>query len=342
MSFKVVQVIYQPGSPMPDYGDTLRQAGLDVEFVRINCTTEDEIISVARDADAVIGVASFQPFSRRVIERLDKCRLIMSMGIGFEKLDLEAATEHGILAANVPDYCLEEMSDHTMALILACTRKIVKLDRTVKGGGWKQEPDPNIQRTIWPTMSRLRGQTLGIVGLGRIARTLVPKAKGFGVRIVAYDPYVDPSVFESLGVERVRFDQLLGESDIVSLHAPLTSATRHMMSLEQFKKMKPSAYLINTARGGLIDQKALYTALTSGYLAGAALDVTDVEPIIPDDPLVKQDNVIFTAHSAAASIPAMMELLRRPGEEVARVLKGEWPVGVLNSDAKTKYRQKWS
>jgi D-3-phosphoglycerate dehydrogenase len=341
MGFKVVQVIDRPGSFMPDYGEMLKQAGVEVEFAKKDCATEDEIITAAHDADAIIGVATFQPFSRRVIERLAKCRLILSMGIGYDNLDIEAATEHGILAANVPDYCLEEVSDHTMALILASTRKIVKLNDTAKEGGWKKEPDPEIQRSIWPTMSRLRGQTLGLVGFGRIPRTLVPKAKGFGLRVIAYDPYVQPSVFEALGVERVELDQLLAESDIVSLHSALTAETRHMLGLEQFKKMKPTAYLINTARGALIDQRALYTALTEGYLAGAALDVTDPEPISPDDPLLKLDDVIITPHSASSSIPALMALLSRPGEEIIRVFKGEWPIGLLNPQVKERYSQRW-
>lgn len=341
MGFKVVQVIDIPRAPMPDYGEMLKQAGVEVEFVKVHCTTEDEIIAAAHDADAIIGVATFQTFSRKVIERLTKCRLILSMGIGYDNVDLEAATEHGILAANVPDYCLEEVSDHAMALILASTRKIVKLNRTVEEGGWKTEPDPEIQWDIWPKMSRLRGQTLGLVGFGRIPRTLVPKAKGFGLRVIAYDPYVPPSVFEALGVERMELDQLLAESDIVSLHSALTAETKHMLGLEQLKKMKPTAYLINTARGALVDQRALYIALTEGYLAGAALDVTEPEPISPDDPLLKLDNVIITAHSAHFSIPAYLELTRRPGEEVARVFKGEWPIGLLNPQAKGKYKQRW-
>lgn len=341
MKFKVVQVIDQPGSAVPDYGEMIRQAGIEVEFVKVNCATEEEIIAAAHDADAVIGVATFQPFSRKVMQGLAKCRFIMSLGIGFDKLDVAAATEYGIMAANVPDYCQEEMSDHAMALILACTRKLVKLDRTVKEGGWKAEADPDIQRNIWPTMSRLRDQTLGLVALGRIARRLVPKAKGFGMRIIAYDPYVDPDVFDSLGVEGIGFEQLLAESDIVSLHSALTDETRHMLGLEQFKKMKPTAYLINTARGGLVDQEALYTALTQGYLAGAALDVTDPEPMSADDPLLKLDNVVVTAHSAHASIPAFMTLLTRPGEEIIRVFKGEWPIGVLNPQVKENYAQKW-
>jgi len=341
MSFKVVQVMYQPGSPMPDYGEMLRQEHIQVEFERTNCTTEDEIIAAAHDADAVIGVATFQPFSRRVIEGMPRCRLIMSIGIGFDKLDLAAASEHGVLAANIPDYCLEEMTDHAMALILASTRKITRLDRTVKGGGWKTEPDPDIQRSIWPTMSRLGGQTLGLIGLGRVPRTIVPKARGFGMKVIAYDPYVDASVFETLGVERVDFDQLLADSDIVSVHAPLTPDTRGMLGREQFQKMKPTAYLINTARGGLVDHEALYGALTAGRLAGAGLDVTDPEPINPDSPLLQLDNVIVTAHSAHFSIPAFMELINRPAHEIARVYRGEWPVGLLNPEAKDRYVAKW-
>lgn len=344
MTFKVVQLFDSPDSPAPDYGEMIRQAGVDVEFSKTNCTTEDEIIAAAHDADAVIAVTSVQTihnFSRKVIEGLTRCRFIMSMGIGYDALDVEAATDKGIIAANIPDYCMDEMSDHTMALILACTRKIVKLDRVVREGVWKQEPEPDIQYGIWPTMSRLRDQTLGMIGLGRIAQMLVPKAKAFGMRIIAYDPYLDTETMNSLGVEKKDLDQLLAESDILSLHAPLTSETRQMLGLEEFKKMKPGAYIVNTARGGLIDQEALCAALKDGILAGAALDVMNPEPINPDNPLLKLENVILSPHSAHASIPAFMTLLNRPGEEIARVLKGEWPVGLINPEAKEKYKEKW-
>jgi len=341
MSFKVVQVLDVPGAFMPDYGEMLREAGLEVEFVKKHCTTEDEIIAAAHDADAVVGVATFQPFSRKVMQRLTKCRLVQSIGIGYDYLDVEAATEQGILAINIPDCSLEEVSDHTMALILACTRRIVQLNDAVKKGGWEAQTDSDIQRGIWPKMSRLCGQTLGLIGFGRIPRTLVPKAKGFRLRIIAYDPYIPQSLFDELGVEWVEFDQLLTESDIISVHSALTPENRHMLGLTQFKKMKPTAYLINTARGPLVDHKALYAALTEGYLAGAALDVTEPEPIDPDDPLLKLDNVIVTPHSAHFSIPAYMEQLLRPADEIARVFKGEWPVGLLNPQVKEKYNQKW-
>ncbi|MBP1685864.1 MAG: D-isomer specific 2-hydroxyacid dehydrogenase NAD-binding protein, partial [Deltaproteobacteria bacterium] len=286
MPFRIAQLFDNPGSGLPDFGEMIRQAGIDVDYVKANCTTEAEIVEAARTADGIICVATFQPLSRQVIEQLTRCRFIMSMGIGFDRLDVRAATERGILAANVPDYCQEEMSDHVMALILASTRKIITLNTLVRKGGWRQDPEPDIQRGIWPTMSRLRDQTLGIVGLGRIARILVPKAKGFGMRIIAHDPYLDAGQFTALGVEKVELDTLLSESDFITLHAPLTAATRHLLGPEQFQKMKMSAYLINTARGGLVDQAALYEALAAGRLAGAALDVTDPEPIRPDDPLL--------------------------------------------------------
>ena len=342
MPFRIVQLFDNPGSGLPDFGEMIRQAGIDVDYVKANCTTEAEIVEAARTADGIICVATFQPLSRQVIEQLTRCRFIMSMGIGFDRLDVRAATERGILAANVPDYCQEEMSDHVMALILASTRKIITLNTLVRKGGWRQDPEPDIQRGIWPTMSRLRDQTLGIVGLGRIARILVPKAKGFGMRIIAHDPYLDAGQFTALGVEKVELDTLLSESDFVTLHAPLTAATRHLLGPEQFKKMKMSAYLINTARGGLVDQVALYEALAAGRLAGAALDVTDPEPIRPDDPLLTLDNVIVTPHSAHASIPALMAVLMRPVEEMVRVFRGEWPVGLINPEAKARYSERWA
>ena len=339
MAFKVAQVFDIPSAP--DYEKMMREEGLDVKVVKKLCLSEEEVIDTAHDADAVIGVATFQPFSKKVIEKLTRCRFIQSMGIGYDRLDVAAATEHGILAANMPDYCLEEVSDHAMALILACTRRIVALNETVKSGGWKSEPDPDIQKEIWPKMSRLRGQTLGLVGFGRIPRTLVPKAKGFGMRVIAYDPYIHEDTFIELGVERVNIDRLLRESDVVSVHSALTTETEHLLGLEELKKMKPTAHLVNTARGGIVDGEALYTALRDGIIMGAAVDVTEPEPIKIDDPLLTLDNFIVTAHSGHFSIPAFTELTHRPAREVVRVFKGEWPVGLLNPEVKEKFRQKW-
>ncbi|MEW6613892.1 MAG: C-terminal binding protein [Thermodesulfobacteriota bacterium] len=339
MGFKIAQVFDIPMAP--DYEKLIKGEGLDVEVVKKFCMSEDELIDTAHDADAIIGVATFQPFSRKVIEKLIRCRFIQSMGIGYDKLDVAAATEHGVLVANIPDYCLEEVSDHTMALILSCTRKIVKLNEFVKSGGWKSEPDPDMQKQIWPKMSRLKGQTLGLLGFGRIPRALVPKAKGFDMRIIVYDPYAPESILSELGVERMDLDQLLKESDVLSVHSALTTETKHMIGLNELKKMKPTAFIVNTARGPIIESKALYTALKEGIISGAAVDVTEQEPIAQDDPLLKLDNFIVTGHSGHFSIPAFLELTHRPAIEVARVLKGEWPVGWLNPEVKEKYIQKW-
>lgn len=341
MKYRIVNVAYMPDAPVPDYGQMLRQSGFDVEYIKTTCTTESEIIAACAQADAVIGAATYQRFSREVIESLARCRLIVSIGIGYDNLDVKAATEFGVLTANIPDYCLEEMSDHAMALILASTRKLTTLNSMVKREGWTTDPEPNAMRHVWPAMTHLRGQTLGLVGLGRIAQALLSKAKGFGMRLIACDPYVDGSAMTRLGVEKVDLDRLLEESDVISLHAPLTPQTAGMFGPREFARMKPTALLINTARGGLIDHAALYQALVEGKLAGAAIDVVDTLPIMPNDPLLMMENVIVTPHSAHASVSSMMTLLNRPGEEIARVLRGEWPIGLLNPAAKKKYREKW-
>lgn len=339
MPYKVVQVLQMP--VMLDYERLLRQKGVESAFVAIPCTTEKEIVAAAHQADFVIGNASVQRFSRAVIEGLRQCRMIVSLGIGYENLDLDAATENGILAVNVPDFCLEEVSDHCMALILACTRQVITLDGAAKAGGWSAKSYREFQRSLWPRLSRLRGQTLGLVGFGRIPRSVAARAKGFGMEMIGYDPYVDSSVFESLGVHKVELDYLLAHSDIVSLHCALNSETLRLMNSERLRLMKPTAYLVNTGRGGLVDQTALLAALRDGRLTGAALDVMDPEPPDPDDPLLHMQNVIVTAHSAGISPTSMQELVHRPVEEIARVAGGEWPVGLVNHGVKSRYQQKW-
>ena len=342
MTFKVAQLLELPG--MPPYQEIFKQAGVKAKLIKkIDPIplTEDQIIAAVGDADAAIAGTTVQPFSRKVLATLQNCRFVMSIGIGYDNLDVDAATELGILAANIPDYCLEEVSDHAMALILACTRRVVQLDGIVKKGGWQSQAEPYIQSEIWPKLSRLHGQTLGLVGLGRIARALVPKAKGFGLKIIAYDPYIEPKVFRELEVEKVNLDQLLTRSDIVSVHVPLIPETKHLLGLRQLKRMKPTACLINTARGPLVDHEALYLALSKGYISAAAIDVTDPEPLPTDSPLLKLDNIIVTAHCGGLSPLAFDEMLRRPGEEIIRVVRGEWPVGLLNPQVKTRYYQRW-
>ena len=331
MPWKVVMTFLLSGIAV----DETAYKGLDVQFTKKLCRSQEEIIEFARDADAV--VTGGQDFNKKVIDSLEKCRIIASSGIGYEKIDLKAATERGILVTNTPDYCVEEVSDHAMALILACNRKIVRLVDAVRAGKWDSVEKREIRYQIMPPMTRLRGLTLGLVGFGRIPRTMVPKAKGFGLRIIAYDPYVPAEVARTLGVELVDFDTIVTQSDFISIHAALTPETKNLFGLEQFRKMKRTAYLINTARGALVDQQALHQALTEGLIAGAALDVMEPEPPRADDPLLKLNNVIITAHSANFSDQAMIDLFSHPQQEVARVLSGQWPKALVNPQAKEKF-----
>lgn len=335
INFKIVMTRRYPGLPREE--QTYHKLG--AQFFTIPCQSEEEIIAAARDADVVI--TTMQPFTRRVIERLGRCRLISVIGIGYEGVDIEAATERGILVSNVPDYCLEEVSDQAMALLLACARKLLPLVQAVHAGKWDSLEKLEIRQKVWPPMFRLRGQTLGLIGLGRIARALIPKAKGFGLKIIAFDPYVSPEIASELGVAMVDLNRLCREADFISLHAALTPETHHLLGLEQFQKMKPTAYIINTSRGGLIDEKELYLALSQGYIAGAALDVMEPEPPSKDNPLLKLDNVLVTAHSAHYSDESAVELRRKVEENIFAVLRGEFPPGWLNPQAETRFRAKW-
>lgn len=335
MAFKIVRTF---GMPANEYEqEVMGKIGATMEvasFMPGQCT-EDELLSVSRDADAVISV--FEPFTRRVIEGLEKCRLLTNIGVGYQNIDVSAATDCGICVANNAWYCLEEVSDQAMALLLTLARKLPVLDKAVRGGKTGYADLGRARGRVF----RIRGQTLGLVGLGRIPRTLAPKAKGFGLRIIAYDPYIPPEIAKEAGVEMVDFDRLLQESDYISIHAALTPENEKMFGLEQFKKMKPTAFLINTARGALVDSDALYTALTEGLIAGAGLDVTEPEPINPDNPLLELENVIFTGHSAYFSETSVVEQRKGPIDEIARVLSGEWPSALVNPQVKEKFTQRW-
>ncbi|TAK31600.1 MAG: C-terminal binding protein [Chloroflexota bacterium] len=307
----------------------------EVQFIKRQCNNEDEVAALASDADAVI--CGFEPFTRRVMESMSQCKIIAVEGTGYQGVDVRAATDLGIIVTNIPDYCTEEVSDHVMAMILAMNRRLFLCDRITKAGNWGIVK----WRTMIGPVSRLRGQTLGIIGLGKIARALVPKAQGFGLNTIACDPYIEPGAADKLGVRLVDLNELLSQSDFVSIHALLTPENRHMLGPKEFQMMKPTAYLVNTARGGLIDEQALAAALSQGLIAGAALDVTDPEPPSLDNPLFQMDNVLITPHSAQFSEAAMAEMIRRPAEEIARVLQGSWPVAVVNPEVKARFEEKW-
>jgi len=226
----------------------------------------------------------------------------------------------------VPEFCRDEVADNAWALILALNRKILLADRHVRGGGWA--PD-----AVMPVRS-LRGQTLGIVGLGRIGTQAAVRGRAFGLRILAADPYVDAAVMEANGVQKVSLDDLLARADIISMHTPLTDETRGMIGASAFARMKPGAILINTARGGVVDQDALIDALRSGRLGGAGLDVQRPEPPVKDNPLYQMDNVVLTPHSSANTIEAQVELAAKMSRQIIQLLRGEWPTYLANPEVR--------
>lgn len=281
---------------------------------------EDELVGLAPRADAIL--TCFQKVTAAVLEAAPHCRTVARYGVGVDNIDVARATELGMVVSNVPDYCVDEVSDHAAALILALTRHVVPFARQVAGGGWDS--------TAFPPMRRLRGQTLGLVGFGAIARRVATKMRGFGMQVLAYSPGLRDGEPTDEVTAAGSLTEVLARSDVVSLHVPLNDDTRGLIDAEALARMKPSALLVNTARGPLVDTTALAGALASGHLAGAALDVLPHEPPAPDEPLLGMDNVILTPHAAFASLEAVAELQHKAATNVAAVLAGRRPRYVVN------------
>jgi len=268
----------------------------------------------------------FAKITRPVIEAMTRCKVISRYGIGVDSVDLQAASEHGIIVANVPDYCFEEVSNHTLACLLALNRRIVTQNAWVHAGKWGLPPGD-------PTPARLSKQTVGVVGLGNIGREVARKVQTFGVRVLGHDPFVSAEKAAALGVQLVGLDDLMRQADYVCLHCPLTPETRHLIGAAQLALMKPSAYLINMSRGPVVDQRALAQALAAKQLAGAALDVLEQEPPAADEPLLAMDNVILLPHSASVSDEATVQLRRETARNVVEVLQGRLPRSIVNRAA---------
>ena len=257
-------------------------------LVALRTKTPEEFLPHAEDCDALLNTYA-GPITAAVMARMPRCRIIARYGIGVDTIDLDAATAAGIIVTNNPTYCIEEVAEHTMALLLACARKVPVYDRVVRQGRWELPPGKPI--------FRLAGATLGLVGFGNIARAVAARAAAFGMRVLYSDPFVEPGQFQVPG-EKAEFVGMLRESDFVSVHPPLVPETRGMMNDEAFARMKPTAFLVNCARGPIVDTAALVRALDAGRIAGCALDTTDPEPLPDPHPLRGRDNVIITPHAA--------------------------------------------
>jgi len=292
-----------------------------------NTTSEDQLVELVKDVDVIMVV--YAKITKRIINSATKLKGIIRYGIGVDNIDLEAATAKGVIVANVPDYAIETVADHTWALILALVRRIVIADKYVRNrlyiGKWTNPPE--YLRGI-----DLSGKVLGLVGVGRIGREVAKRAKGFGVKILGYDPYISSDVAKEFGIELVNLDTLLRESDIISIHCPLTKETYHLINEDKIRLMRKRPYIINTARGAIIDEKALYKALKEGWIAGAALDVFEIEPPPENNPLFELDNVVLTPHIAWYTEEALRRLEMSAVEEAIRILRGELPKNIVNKE----------
>ena len=306
--------------------EVLRAAG--VEPVVAPDTSEDTLAGLAADADIIMFC--FAQVTGNVLRTAEKCKVASRYGIGVDNIDIPTATELGIVVTNVPDYCMDEVTDHAIGMILALNRRLLPHDSQVKAGGWTEV-------VLDQPMHRTRGATLGILGYGRIGRSIADKAVGFGMNIVAYDPLIEPGRTID-GVEIISFEDVLRRSHFITVHTPLTPETEGMIGADQFNMMMPGGIIVNCARGGIIQEQALADALNSGHLAGAGLDVLEPAPPPNNHPLLSAPNIIITPHTAFFSQASTVELERRTAQEALRVLNGNPPQNLINPQVLGKSR----
>lgn len=294
------------------------------------CSSEDEMIELLGDADgAQVGIMPLT--SRRVMESCTKLKVVSRFGVGVDSIDIDAATELGVLVCNVPGSNTTEVADHAMSLLLSLTRRLVDAIAMTREGGWADNPGG--MRQYAPHMRRLSGHTVGIIGFGNIGRAFASRVRGFGVsRILAHDPFVNQLAGDLYGVQLVELEQLLDEADFISIHCSATEQSRHLINAEALKRMKSTALLVNTSRGAVVDGDALADALESGEIEGAALDVTEVEPLPSDSRLLKLPNCYITPHVAAMSSVFVAETAVMQAENIIRALSGEKPHGLANPE----------
>lgn len=298
---------------------------IGAELMLAQVKEEEDLIRTCKDADGLIN--QYALLTRRVLERLPNCKVVSRYGVGVDPVDLKAATDLRIIVANVPDYCMDEVSNQTISMILTLIRKTAFFDQKVKSGQWDFHSGIPIYRT--------RGKTLGLVGCGKIGLEVARKISNFGVKVISFDPYLQKAPD---GIELTDLDTLLKESDFISIHCPLNDSTRHLIGQREFGKMEKKPILINTSRGPIIDENALIQALIKGQISGAGLDVLEKEPPDSKNPMLKMENVVLSPHVGFYSVESISELKRRTAENVSDVLLGKWPKSVVNREVMGKTR----
>ena len=313
-----------------DVKGIIESAG-DIEVEIFDQFTDHEpYVDALKDADGAL-VATWPLTGRDVLESCSKLKVVSRMGVGVDSIDLDAATELGILACNVPGVNTVEVADHAMAMLLSILRRIPESVAATRDGKWSD--DPGLMRNFQETVDRLAGKTVGILGFGNIGHAFAQRVSGFGPRrIIAFDPYAYQSTADLYGVELVDLDELLSESDVITIHAPHTESTDHIINAETLGKMKPTSILINCARGKIVDQVALHAALRDGQIAFAGIDVTEVEPVSSEDPILDLDNCYVTPHLAGYSPTFLEECGQKQAENVSFALTGRAPHGLANPD----------
>jgi len=325
--FNVVRVD-AAGSRAPMENEARELAQVGAKLTGVDAKTEEETIEACRDADIILTAAA--QITRRVMEALPRCQAVVRYGVGYDTVDVDAATDNRILVINIPDFCTEDVANHAMLLLLACNKRLVLFHELVTHGRWGE------WARLRGPIGSVYGQTLGLVGCGNIGRAMARKARCFDLRVVGYDPYADTALAEESGITLTALPELLKESDYVSLHTPLNDDTRHLIGEQELRQMKPTAYLINTARGPVVDEPALIKALEEKWIAGAGLDVFEKEPPGPDNPLLQMDNVVATPHCASYCDVSFQRLFTCVGQEAARVLSGRWPRNWVNKGVEPK------
>jgi len=315
-------------NPEPEHA-LIEAAGANLRMTAV--AGLESAVTAMQDADIVINAGGVR-FSADVLDQLSRCRAVIQSSVGYDRIDVDAATTRKIMIANLPDYCIEEVSDHAVALLLASARRLFPMQKIVRDDLWGK-PGVNTQQ-LTGQVERLSERTLGIVGFGNIGRLVARKTRGLFARLVTADPYVKPETAAQHGVELLSLEDLLRQADYVTLHVLLTNETRHLMNAERLALMKPTAHLVNTCRGPVVEERALLAALEAGRLAGAGLDVFEEEPIRADHPLAQRDDVIVTPHLAVYSRKAMENWRIQPFEDAARILKGYYPRGMVNRSLK--------
>lgn len=293
---------------------------IDAEVIHSENLRSPEALEAVKQADAVM--VTLDRVTSEIIGSMERCRIISRAGTGLDTIDIPAATARGIWVTYVPDYSIDEVSAHAIAMLLALARGIPFLTQATRNGAWNSQ--------AWGPIYRLKDQTLGVLGFGRIGQATAEKGRGLGFNVIAYDPYPNQEIADRLGVRLVDLDTLTRESDYISLHSPLLDSTRHIVNADFLSKMKPTAYVINAARGPLIDEEALLEAVRSRKIAGAGLDVLAVEPIAPDNPLLKEERILVTPHAAWYSEEAKVDMRTRATDEVVRILSGQPPRAPAN------------